>query len=154
MDREIVKELYEHLGNDVFRLCMSYLGSRQDAEDICQCVFLKLLGGKVTLFPGKEKAWLLTAAANECKSHLRSTKRKNAAELTDTIAFEANSDRELYEAVMSIPPKYRAAIHLYYFEGYSQKEISEILRISQSAVQTRMSRARDLLRKELTDYEE
>lgn len=154
MNREKIKDLYECWGNDVFRLCLSYLGSQQDAEDICHCVFLKLLNGRVELFPGKEKAWLLTVAANECKSHLRSLKRRNAAELTDDISFANGNDRELYAAVMSIPAKYRSTLHLYYYEGYSQKEISEILHISQSAVQTRMSRARELLRKELSDYEE
>lgn len=154
MNREIIKELYEHWGDDVFRLCMSYLGSQQDAEDVCHSVFLKLLDKHIELFAGKEKAWLLTAAANECKSQLRRIKRRNMTELTNDIPFESDSDRQLYEAVMSIPAKYLSAVHLYYYEGYSQKEISEILRISQSAVQTRMSRARELLRKELSDYEE
>lgn len=153
MDREKIKEIYELWGNDVFRLCMSFLASRQDAEDICHSVFLKLMDKRIELFPGKEKSWLLTAAANQCRSALRSVRRKNAAELTDDIPFE-DGNRELYEAVMSMPPKYRAAVHLYYYEGYSQKEIGEILNISLSAVQTRMSRAREILKKELTDYEE
>ena len=54
---------------------------------------------------------------------------------------------------MTLPAKYRAVIHLYYFEGYDQGEIAEILHISRTAVQTRMSRARAMLKKELSDDE-
>ena len=59
-------------------------------------------------------------------------------------------DREVHDAVMALPPKYRTVIHLYYFEGYDQGEIGDILRISRTAVQTRMSRARAMLKKELS----
>ena len=55
----------------------------------------------------------------------------------------------MYAAVKALPPKYRAVVHLYYYEGYDQGEIGEILHISRTAVQTRMSRARAMLKKEL-----
>ena len=58
-------------------------------------------------------------------------------------------DRAVYAAVKALPPKYRAVVHLYYYEGYDQGEIGEILHISRTAVQTRMSRARAMLKKEL-----
>lgn len=153
MEREKIAELFREYGDDVFRLALSYLGSRPDAEDVCQNVFLKLSGGGVTLLPGREKAWLLTCAANLCKNHLKSFWRRNVGELDENIPFREPADRTLYEAVMALPPKYRAVIHLYYFEGYDQREIGEILRISRTAVQTRMSRARDMLKKELSENE-
>lgn len=153
MDREQIGALFRQYGDDVFRLAMSILGSRQDAEDVCQDVFLKLADGKVTLLPGKEKAWLLTCTANACKNHLKSFWRRNVGELDESIPFRAQEDRDLYEAVMALPAKYRAVIHLYYFEGYDQGEIGDILHISRTAVQTRMSRARAMLKKELSDDE-
>ena len=55
---------------------------------------------------------------------------------------------------MALPPKYRAVVHLYYWEGYDQGEIADVLRISRTAVQTRMARARAMLKKELSDNEE
>lgn len=154
MEREQLAELFRTYGNDVFRLAYSWLGSRHDAEDVCQSVFLKLADGKTELWPGREKAWLLTATANACKNHLKSFWRRNVGELDESIPFEAPRDKDLHDAVMALPPKYRTVIHLYYFEGYDQGEIGAILRISRTAVQTRMSRARAMLKKELSDDEE
>ena len=153
MNTEQLADLFRQYGDDVFRLAYSYLGNRTDAEDVCQKVFLKLAEGKTPLLPGREKAWLLTCAANLCKSQLRSFWRKNVGELDESLPFRDDSDREVWDAVMALPPKYRAVVHLYYWEGFDQGEIGEILRISRTAVQTRMSRARALLRKELSDDE-
>ena len=153
MEREKVAELFRQYGDDVFRLALSYLGNRTDAEDVCQSIFLKLVARNVTLLPGKEKAWLLTCTANACKNHLKSFWRCNVGELDESIPFRTQEDRGLYEMVMALPAKYRAVIHLYYFEGYEQGEIGEILRISRTAVQTRMSRARAMLKKELSHDE-
>lgn len=154
MDTNALADLFRQYGDDVFRLAYSYLGNRTDAEDVCQSVFLKLAEGKTALLPGREKAWLLTCAANLCKSQLRSFWRRNVGELDESVPFREESDREVWDAVMALPPKYRAVVHLYYWEGYGQGEIADILHISRTAVQTRMSRARDMLKKELSDDEQ
>ena len=151
MDAEKLGGLFLQYGDDVFRLAYSYLGSRTDAEDVCQSVFLHLAEGKTELLPGREKAWLLTCAANACKSQLRSFWRRNVGELDESLPFRDGTDREVWDAVMALPPKYRAVIHLYYWEGYAQGEIGDILHISRTAVQTRMQRARAMLKKELSD---
>ena len=65
------------------------------------------------------------------------------------MVFTDSKDRELWAVVGSLPPKYRAVVHLYYYEGYSQEEIANILGITRTAVQTRMQRAREQLGKEL-----
>ena len=153
MDTEQLAGLFRQYGDDVFRLAYSYLGSRADAEDVCQGVFLRLAEGKAALLPGREKAWLFTCAANACKSQLRSFWRRNVGELDESLPFQTEADREVWDAVMALPPKYRAVVHLYYWEGYGQGEIAEILRISRTAVQTRMQRARAMLKKELSDDE-
>ncbi|MBQ4051277.1 MAG: RNA polymerase sigma factor [Oscillospiraceae bacterium] len=151
MEREQIALLYEAYGDDVYRLALSWLRNRQDAEDVCQSVFLKLMDRNTVLFPGKEKAWLLTCTANACKNHLSAFRRRNMKELDESIVFCDSSDRELWDAVMRLPPRYRAVIHLCYYEGYSHGEIAKILGISLTAVQTRMSRARKMLKKELKD---
>lgn len=153
MDRQDIARLYEANAQDVFRLALSYLHNRQDAEDVCQAVFLSLIDRNVHLLPGKEKAWLLTCTANACKNHLKSFWKRNVEELDETLSFCDESDRELWSAIITLPPKYRAVIHLYYYEGYSQEEIAQILKLSRTAVQTRMSRARSQLKKELSKYE-
>lgn len=145
--------LFQAYADDMLRLAYSYLGSRADAEDVCQTVFLRMAEGRAEPREGKEKVFLLTCTANICKDHLRSFRRWNAGELDETIPFQNPQDQAIHDAVQNLPPKYRAVIHLYYFEGYDQKEIGEILKISLSAVQTRMLRARALLKKELTSNE-
>lgn len=153
MENSVLSELFRHYSDDVFRLAYSYLGNRAEAEDVCQAVFLKLVERHARLEEGKEKAWLLTCTANACKNHLRSFWRRNTEELNETIPFQDGRNRDVHQAVMTLPPKYRAVIHLYYFEGYGQGEIGELLHISRTAVQKRMSRARTMLRKELRDDE-
>ena len=149
MDKWEVGKLYDTYAQDVYRLALSYLRNTQDAEDVCHGVFLTLVEKDISLFPGKEKAWLLKAAANACKNHLKSFWKLNREELDDRMVFTDDGDRDLWAIVGTLPPKYRAVIHLYYYEGYPQDEIARILGITRTAVQTRMQRARNLLEKEL-----
>ena len=149
MEKAQIAKLYDAYAQDVFRLALSYLHNSQDAEDVCHSVFLKLVEKDVTLFPGKEKAWLLKCAANACKDQLRSFWKQKREQLDENMVFTDSKDRELWAVVGSLPPKYRAVVHLYYYEGYSQEEIANILGITRTAVQTRMQRAREQLGKEL-----
>ena len=144
-----VGRLYDAYSQDIYRLAFTYLRSTQDAEDICHSVFLALVEKDVTLFPGKEKAWLLKCTANACKNHLKSFWKQNREDLDEHMVLTDNRDRELWSLVGTLPPKYRAVIHLYYYEGYQQDEIARILGITRTAVQTRMQRARTMLEKEL-----
>ena len=150
MEKFQIVKLYETYANDVYRLALSWLHSTHDAEDILQSVFLKLLEKDITVFSGSEKAWLLKCTANACKNHLRSFWQRNTQALDDNIVLPTNEDRDLWDAVGKLKPTYRAVIHLYYYEGYQQDEISRILGISLTAVQTRMHRAREFLKKELS----
>ena len=154
MEQKEIIRLFEQYADDVFRLALSYLHNRQDAEDVCQSVFLKLMNYKKQLDGGKEKAWLLKCTANACKDHLKSFWWKNVVALDDTVTFTGEKERELWDAVNTLAPKYRAVVHLYYYEGYTQNEIAEILQISKTAVQTRMSRARNQLKEVLSHYDE
>lgn len=149
MEKAEVAKLYDRYAQDVFRLALSYLYHSQDAEDVCHSVFLTLVEKDVALFPGSEKAWLLKCTANACKDLLKSFWKQNRDELNENMVFLDARDRELWAVVGTLPPKYRAVVHLYYYEGYSQEEIAKILGITRTAVQTRMQRARKLLEKEL-----
>ena len=149
MEKLEIGRLYDTYSQDVYRLAVSYLRNTQDAEDICHSVFLALVEKNVTLFPGSEKAWLLKCTANACKNHLKSFWQNNREALDENMTFTDDRDRELWAVVGTLPPKYRAVVHLYYYEGYSQEEIGKILGITRTAVQTRMQRARTMLEKEL-----
>ena len=153
MEQAEVLRLYEAYAEDVFRLALSYLHSRQDAEDVCQSVFMKLLSGKRPPQAGREKPWLLTCTANACKDRLRAFHRKRTAAEEEGVVLADDLQRDVWAAVRSLRPKYRAVVHLYYYEGYAQDEIAEILHISRTAVQTRMSRAREKLKEVLKNDE-
>lgn len=153
MEQKEIARLFDAYAEDVYRLALSYLHNRQDAEDVCQTVFLRLIRYKKQLDAGKEKTWLLTCTANACKDHLKSFWRKHVVALDDTMTFRDEGERALWDAVDSLAPMYRAAVHLYYYEGYTQDEIAAILGISRTAVQTRMSRARAQLKEVLKEYD-
>ena len=145
--------LFEQYGDDVYRFAYSCTRHAADAEDICQNVFCRLARGDVELEEGREKAWLMQCAANACKNRFRFLRRWEATPLEEAADIPDAADRAVFEAVMALPIQYRAPVHLYYYEGYTQGEIAKILSLSLTAVQTRMQRARSILKKELSDYE-
>lgn len=146
-----IMELFQNYKNDVYRLAVSYTHSIQEAEDVCQTVFLKLMEQKF-IKPGKEKAWLMQVTANQCKSLLRSARWKKTEPLgEETVSFDEQGYEDIWAAVMKLKPGYRAVVYLYYCEEYSTKEIAKLLKIKESAVTTRLSRARRILKEELKE---
>lgn len=143
--------LFDQYHDMVYRLALSYTRSRQDAEDVVQSTFLKLLDGKTLPQPGKERAWLAQVAVNGCKDLLRSAWRRKSEPLDETIPFEHEEESALFSAVMALPAKYRVVVHLHYYEGYTMKEIARFLHTSPSAVSMRLHRARNLLRSSLKE---
>lgn len=141
----------------VFRVALNYLRNPDDAEDITQTVFEKLLREKKP-FENEEhiRAWLIRVTVNECKKLLRSPWRK-AEPLEDymtAVAFDNPAHSELYRAVMDLPKKYRMAIYLHYYEGYSTQEIGKILNIPKNTVCSHLKRGRELLKLELQEADD
>ena len=146
-----LSELFARYGDDVYRFAYSFTRHAADAEDVCQSVFRRLAEGRTELEPGKEKAWLLACAANACKNRFRFLKRWQSLPLEAAADVPGGNGGDVLEAVLSLPEKYRAPVHLYYYEGYSQGEIADILGLRLTAVQTRMQRARAMLKEVLSD---
>ena len=146
IDRTEAERLVQTYSDMILRLSYTYLKSTQDAEDICQTVFLKLLtGGMVFDSPEHEKAWILRTAANACKDALRAAHRRCVAE----AAAPEPPDSAVLDAVMALPEKYREAVYLYYYEGYSVREVAALLGRSEAAVSAHLSRGRKSLRQTL-----
>jgi len=122
--------------------------SKTDAEDIMQEVFLKVVEGKTPAFQSAEheKAWLARVTVNQCRSRLRSPWRKKTEPLLDIYKAQDDKEQELLEIVFSLPLKYRIVIHLFYYEGYSTKEIAEITGQKDSTVRSTLTRARHMLK--------
>ena len=145
-------KLFQTYKDDVYRLALCYTHSREDAEDVCQTVFMKLMEQK-SFRCGGEKQWLLRVTANECKNLLRSHWWKTTVPLEDTLSLAPPQVNETLQAVLSLDPKYRVVIYLHYYEMLSTQDIAQILRISRSAVTTRLSRAREMLKTKLKEDE-
>ena len=154
MTEEEFLPLFDQYHNLVYRLALSCTHSPQDAEDTVQTVFLKLLDNKAPPTAGKERAWLAQVTVNTCRDLLRSKKRWNWVPLNLEIPFSHPEESALFQAVMSLPKKYRAAVHLHYYEGYSYEEIAQMLHVSTSAVSMRLHRARNLLRNSLEENDD
>ena len=136
--------------NMLYRTALSILGNIAEAQDIVQDVFIKLYE-HTGMFVSKEheKAWLLRVTINLCKNKLRSCWWRKSAPLLETIPAKDEEQHELLEYVLSLPAKYRTVIHLYYYEGYSTKEIADITDQKETTVRSLMSRARTQLKEKL-----
>ena len=145
----------ERYGDMVFRLAYSYLKNRADAEDVMQETLLKLYGQNLDN-PEHERYWVIRVAVNECKKLLRSPWRRKTGPLEalpEAAAFDSPAQSELFQEVMALPPNYRAAIYLHYYEGCAVREIAAMMRANPSTVQTWLMRARGQLRINLKEAE-
>ena len=149
LDRQEAQRLAEAYADLILRLAYTYCGHTQDAQDICQTVFLKLLE-KAPAFqsPEHERAWIIRTTANACKDLLKSHWRKTTAPLEAAAAVPAPQPEEgsLLAAVNLLPPQYRAVIYLHYYEGYSAQEIARMLGKTPSAVASLLHRGRRRLK--------
>ena len=124
-----------------------------DAEDILQDTLLKYMqSAPVFENTQHEKAWLLCVASNLCKNKLYYNKIRETDELLETLTAEEREDLSfVWNAVKKLPEKYREAIHLYYEEGYSTREISRILNRRESTVRSDLKRGRERLKEILKE---
>ena len=150
MRNDEVVRLFDLYANDLFRFALSYLGSKQDSEDVVQDVFLKLLSKSLLLIKDHEKAYLMKMTANACKNLLNSSARKTGVDLdlsSEELACTYDfNDIELFGALMKLDVTYRLPVHLFYFNDYSYKEIAKVLNLTESAVAMRIKRGREQLR--------
>ena len=147
----------ERYGNMVYRLALARTGNPADAEDVFQEVFLRLVRSEPQLENEEHlKAWLIHTAVNCSRSLWNSIVRRREeplrpdAEIPEQPAAE---DSEVYDCVMHLPNKYRTVIHLFYYEDMPIESIGRALHISYAAAAKRLSRARELLRRDLTKGE-
>ena len=145
-------------GDTIYRVALHALKNPADAEDVMQTVLLKLFEEKKS-FESEEhrKHWLLRVAVNESRRLMRSFWRRTTVPLEewrDSPALEDPARAEVLRAVMGLEAKYRLTVYLYYYEGCTVAEVAAALRANPSTVQTWLLRARERLRRELSDQEE
>ena len=165
MNEKVVQRMNDHqarrlvntYSDMILRISYHYLCQTSDAEDDCQTVFLRYLSN-----PGKfkndqhEKAWIIRTTINVCKDILKSADRRRTVALDDNMGIcqppEPKSD--LMDAVKRLPENYRISIYLFYYEGYTAREIGALLGKRENTVCAYLTRGRKLLKQLLTDQDE
>lgn len=151
-DPEVLAQRYAQMA---YRMAYARTGSKTDAEDVVQEVFLRLVRARPS-FRDEEhgKAWLLRVAANCTNDLFRLPWRKREEPLRPSMAAEEGPEPSgVMEAVLALPEKYRLVVHLYYYEELSTAEIGRIIGRSEGAVRSRLFRAKRMLRDLLGEEE-
>lgn len=144
-DKEL-REIYDRNFDTLYRISYMYMKNRCDAEDIVQNTFIKLFE-KEKQFDNTEheKAWLIVVTINACKNHFKTWwNTKVTYEDVEMISHDKNN--YILEALLELPKKYKEVIYLYYYEGYSTKEIAVILNSKDATVRSQLQRAKLLLK--------
>ena len=148
---EILVSTYE---NKLYRTAIALMKNKADAEEVVQESFIKLFAAQQAFHSLEhEEAWLMRVTINLCKSRLHSSWWKKTVPLLDTYPAQSAQQSTLVEAVMALPSKYRMVIHLFYYEGYSTKEIAVISGQKESTVRSMLTRARQKLKDILQEDE-
>lgn len=159
MEKFEPERIYNLYFDTVYKVCFLYMKNHADTQDMAQETFCQLLSKSFQYETDeKTKAWLIVSASNLCKNHLKKWWVKKSVSYEDSIAehadknglvAESGSGSEVYRTVMSLDEKYALPTYLYYYEGYKTAEIARILHTKPSTIQTRLAKARELLKMEL-----
>ena len=149
MEEKEARRLVESYTDMIMRIGTNYLKSMTEAEDICQAVLVKYITSNPQFDSLEhEKAWVIRTTINMCKNELKSAFFRKTITLEESGDLKADTapDLGITEEVMKLPRNYRISIYLFYYEGYSSKEIADFLGKKESAVNMYLSRGRKKLR--------
>jgi RNA polymerase sigma factor, sigma-70 family len=155
-DKEIAA-IYTRQVKTVYRVCFACMKNPADTEDAVQDTFFRLIEkGPAFESEEHEKAWLIRTATNICKNMLKHwwRRREDIDDHRDLAGTEGRDVAEndfILDEVMRLPEKYKTAVYLYYYEGYSGAEIAGVLKKPQSTVRNWLHEARGILRERLGD---
>lgn len=145
-----VDRILQVYGDMLYHTAYLLLGNPHDVQDALQETLLRYLE-KAPAFVSSnhEKAWLLRVVSNCCKDYLRFRRRHSCLDLESIRECLPAQENTHLQELYALPAKWKTVLILHYFEGYSVKEIGEILGLSESAVKKRLQRAREALRMEM-----
>lgn len=152
-EKQYFSDMYEKHAKSVYGVALMYLKSREDAEEAVTETFIRVMQVKPVLEnDSHERAYLIRTAINICKNLLKSSWHKNVVSDEDVLMYMATPEEEsIMEELLELPPKYRAVLYMHYYEGYKAQEIADIMKVSLSAVLSRLARGRKKLKDILTE---
>lgn len=147
---ESINELFSLYSEMVYRIAISMVKSKFNADDIYQDVFYKYFK-KPRVFNSEEhrKYWIIKTTINTCKKYWSSNWLKKIVPLDDNFLYQQKEEQLLQDEINKLPLKYRIVIHLFYFEDMSINEISKSLNISDGTIRMQLTRGRRLLKKNI-----
>ena len=161
-DRAAQKALFDLLSSKMFAICIRYMGSREAAEDVLQEGFISLFS-KLDSYSGEGsfEGWarkvfvntaLMTLRRNDVMRQSEDIESARSISGNDVSALQSISYKELMGMVAELPPGFRTVFNLFLIEGYSHKEISEMLGISEATSRSQLQRARVMLQNRIKKY--
>lgn len=146
-------QILDTYGDTILRYAYSYLHNRSDTEEVLQDTLIQFLKTRPVFESDEhEKAWLLRVAGNLCKNRLKYNSLRQTDELREELIAEQREDLSfIWDAVQALPVQYREVIHLFYREGYSTREISQILGRKEATIRSDLSRGRGKLKELLKE---
>lgn len=161
--RKAQDELYRRYSSSMLGVCMRYSTNKTEAEDALQEAFIRIFKYIVN-FEGRREgslsAWIKTIVVNTTLSHNRNNKKHHYTEdideiqvgqdpepfIDEDIDVSRSKQQKILKAMQNLPAGYRTVFNLYVLEGYSHKEIAEILEISENTSKSQLSKARRYLK--------
>ena len=150
---EKAEAVFRRYADMIYRVALHNLDDPADADDILQEVCLILLTKKIPEDEEHLKSWLIRVTINKCRDLSRSFWRRNRKSIDDYEDLEAEKPPEIMAELQSLSESYRNIIYLYYYEEYTVSEIAQLLRMNVNTVKSGLRRARDQLKKLLTEAE-
>ncbi|MDG1298229.1 MAG: RNA polymerase sigma factor [Saprospiraceae bacterium] len=163
-DSKSQKELFDLFAGKMFTLCKRYARTSQESEDMLQEAFVKVFNSLDKFsFKGSFEGWIRRIVVNTCLRYLEKEKisfddialvEYSSSNVIQSSAIDHLAEEELLRLIASLPDGYKMVFNLYVIEGYSHKEIAEMLGFGESTSRSQLVKARKLLKELLIQHNE
>lgn len=160
-NRRMQEELYRRFSPRMYAVCLRYAGNAEEAEDILQEAFIKVYK-KLSSFRGEGsfEGWIRRVFVNTAIEHFRrkrylqpvTEKEESTLEGNYLSVLDSLAERDILELVQQLSPGYRTVFNMYVVEGYTHKEIGDMLGISEGTSKSQLSRAKVILQEMVKTY--
>jgi len=155
------QELYNRFAGKMYAVCLRYAGNAEDAQDLLQEGFIKVFRNLDKFrAEGSFEGWVRRVFVNTSIEHFRkknylysiSEKEENVIEDADITALDNLGEKDIIKLIQDLSPGYRTVFNMYVIEGYSHKEIGNILGISEGTSKSQLARAKAILQRKVKEH--
>ena len=161
-DSTAQRELYSRYSPKMLSVCYRFAHNREDAEDMLQEGFIKVFG-QIHTFQNKGafEGWIRRIIVHTCINNLKKNKKFNeSVDIIHATTIQVREEsvpsivqaKQVVECIRILPIGYRTVLNLYAIEGYSHKEIADLLHINEGTSKSQLARAKSILQKKVVEY--